>query len=73
MKTPGTPFEVTAVTETICDALRARLPTIVAREVAAQLRAQGPRLAELETLAQRALTAPETLSALRSKQNILSA
>jgi hypothetical protein len=57
MKSPGASFDVTAVTETICDTLRARLPAIVAREVAAQLRAQGPRLAELEMLAQRALTA----------------
>jgi len=50
MKNTGTLFDVTAVTETICDALRARLPAIVAREVATQLAAaaRAPRLTDQE-------------------------
>jgi hypothetical protein len=50
MKNSGTLFDVTAVTETICDALRARLPAIVAREVQAQLAAaaRAPRLTDAE-------------------------
>jgi hypothetical protein len=54
---PGTAFDVTAITETIVDSLRVRLPAIVAGEVAKQLRGQAPRLAELESMAQRALNA----------------
>jgi hypothetical protein len=57
MKTAGTPFDVTAVTETICDTLRARLPAVVASEVRRQLAAQAPRLADLEAMATRALNA----------------
>jgi hypothetical protein len=50
MKTVGSSLDVTAMTETIVDALRARLPLIVAREVARQLAAESrtPRLTDSE-------------------------
>lgn len=57
MKTPGASFDVTAATETIVDTLRARLPAIVAREVAQQLAAASrtPRLTDAELRARNAL------------------
>jgi hypothetical protein len=57
MKTAGTSFDVTALTETIVDALRARLPAIVAREVAQQLAAasRAPRLTDAELRERNAL------------------
>jgi hypothetical protein len=60
MKHPGASFDVTAVTETIVDSLRARLPQIVSAEVAKQLRGQVPRLYELECMAARTLAAQRT-------------
>ena len=66
MKTPGTLFDVTAVTETIVDTLRARLPAIVAREVAQQLAAAArvPRLTDAELRERNALRVANGLSAL---------
>jgi hypothetical protein len=67
MKPPaGNAFDVTAVAETICDALRARLPAIVAREVQAQLTAAArtPRLTDAELRERNRLRVANGLAAL---------
>ena len=67
MKTPaGTSFDVTALTETIVDALRARLPAIVAREVAKQLAAAArvSRLTDAQLRERNALRVANGLPAL---------
>lgn len=60
MKHPVSEFDVTKCVEAITDALRARLPLIVAGEVSRQLKQHLPGLHDLEAVAQRSLNAQKS-------------